>query len=257
MARRIDDRQPSEAILNHRIDWNQWPAGLSYFQESDMKAFKYAVKYALKDMDCQVQRTHLSMSKKPPLGTEFFQQLARAHVEQGLAPQTANYSFRDIMHNGKRLKFQLQGRAREIYFDTYRFLWSITRGGPYPISEILETREDDLTYLEDRAFLEKLEKQRVKNPVIERLVPVQIRLGDKLNDASKIWRDPKTGAEIAQLNGGNIVITNGGQTWLVEPGKDVNFVATVDKILSQFPTSTSAHRRAREKLIRKNTPPPN
>ncbi|WP_195822666.1 rolling circle replication-associated protein [Roseobacter sp. MH60115] len=163
------DRKPHEIYIAvekwDRIEWSGWPHGLSYFQAPDYGAFAYALKYVLKDLNLEVHRTHLAMSKKPPLGHDFFMQLADAHVKQSLAPRSLDYAFADVFdRKGKRKGFYLQGRMAEIYLDAYRALWSISRGSLPPYSELLLEREDKLIDLDldwtDERWAEHIAQKR-------------------------------------------------------------------------------------------------
>lgn len=143
------DRKPDEIYLalnkSDRIDWSGWSQGFSFWQKPDYGAFAYVLKYVLKDLDSSFHKTHLAMSKKPPLGHDFFADLAQHHVDNGLSPQDVSYTFRDAFDkNGKRLKYQLRGRMKELYLDIFRVIWSLSRGSPYPYSELCIEREDQL-----------------------------------------------------------------------------------------------------------------
>lgn len=143
------DRKPDEIYLalnkSDRIDWSGWSHGFSFWQKPDYGAFAYVLKYVLKDLDSSFHKTHLAMSKKPPLGYDFFADLAQHHVTNGLSPQDVSYTFRDAFDkNGKRLMYQLRGRMKELYLDIYRTLWSLSRGSNYPYSELCIEREDQL-----------------------------------------------------------------------------------------------------------------
>lgn len=137
--------QGDEVALDCRINWPHWTAGYSYFQRPDYGGFAYLLKYVLKDTDQAVARHHLAMSKKPPLGAEYFRALALQHVEENISPQTALYVFRD-QFDGKqqRREFMLQGRMREIYVETFLEAYKARYDRPYPQSEFLEEQQDRL-----------------------------------------------------------------------------------------------------------------
>jgi hypothetical protein len=129
--------------LNQRLEWEYWPHGFSYFQQPDYRGFKYVLKYTLKDTDAEAHRSHLAMSKKPPLGHEFFMDLANKYVEQHLAPQSPKYSFRDVFDpRGKRREFWLQGRMRELFLEYYLARYKEVRGCEPPFSEFVTAQED-------------------------------------------------------------------------------------------------------------------
>lgn len=150
-------RKPDEIVLERRISWAFWPHGVVLFQQPNYKGFAYALKYVLKDQRALVARSHLAMSKKPPLGHDFMMGLAQDYVDQGLAPQEPVYQFRQEKTGGKLRDFWLRGRMRELFLDAYRMIWSISRGGPYPYSELLLEREEEIL---GRNLSEKEEARR-------------------------------------------------------------------------------------------------
>lgn len=125
--------------IETREMWKFWPWGFSYFQKPDYEGLKYVLKYVLKDQDAKTSTGHLAMSKKPPLGFMWFQELAEKHVKQGIAPQTFSYSFPDQFDkNGKRRKFRLRGVMREKYLEQYLRTWEEHHVTPCPYSEIVD-----------------------------------------------------------------------------------------------------------------------
>lgn len=118
-----------------RIQWAPWSSksegrGFAYFQQPDYGGFRYLLKYVLKDQSQSVSITHLAMSKKPPLGYAYFMENAAQHVAQGVLPQSPDYSFADFDSNGKRRRYYLQGRMRELWIERIDELWREKRGEP-------------------------------------------------------------------------------------------------------------------------------
>lgn len=129
--------------LEERFDWGPWPHGFSYFQEPDYSGFYYVLKYALKDQSSRSSSSHLAMSKKPPLGHDYFQARAVQHVEAGLAPQDFFYSWKDVTdRKGRIRKFFLKGKSRENFLERFLNEWQKKHNRPYPSSELLEEYED-------------------------------------------------------------------------------------------------------------------
>jgi hypothetical protein len=135
-----------EYILETRFDWKFWPHGFSFFQRPAPEGFKYLLKYTLKGA-APGSVNSLAMSKKPPLGYDFFMARASQYVADGLSPQSASYSFPDIYEtkrrSRKRRQFFLQGRMRELFLDRFLLEYAET-GLPYPPSEFVENREDQV-----------------------------------------------------------------------------------------------------------------
>ena len=153
-----------EVTSNKRVDWKYWKHGFSYFQEPDWKGFEYCLKYVLKDQTSRQSDSHLAMSKKPPLGHEFFQQLAKQYVEQALVPQTYYYKFGDVRDYKNREKgFMMQGKTRENFMETFVNEWE-DKYSHEPLSELVTDYYDDITEIEytDEELYERLHYQPVK-----------------------------------------------------------------------------------------------
>jgi hypothetical protein len=153
-----------EVTSNKRVDWKYWKHGFAYFQEPDWKGFEYCLKYVLKDQTSRQSDSHLAMSKKPPLGHEFFQQLAKQYVEQALVPQTYFYKFGDVRDYKNREKgFMMQGKTRENFMETFINEWE-AKYDHEPLSEIVNDYYDDITDIEytDEELYERLHYKPVQ-----------------------------------------------------------------------------------------------
>lgn len=140
-----EKRSPWQITLDERINWKPWPHGFAFFQQPDYGGFAYVLKYALKDLSQQVHKGHLAMSKKPPLGASFFDDLAARYVAQRLAPQDLFYSFGHIFDaDRKRRRFLMQGVTRENFLRAYLDRWETEVGTPAPVSELLTEHWDKL-----------------------------------------------------------------------------------------------------------------
>ena len=149
---------------NKRVDWKYWDKGFSYFQEADWKGFEYCLKYILKGEKMRSADNHLAMSKKPPLGHQFFQQLAKQYVEQALVPQTYFYKFGDVRDYKNREKsFMMTGKTRENFMETFVNTWEETYDHE-PLSELVTDYYDDITEIEytDEELYERLHYEPVK-----------------------------------------------------------------------------------------------
>ena len=109
---------------DERVDWKYWDKGFSYFQQPDWKGFQYVLKYVLKDQDTDSQDSHLAMSKKPPLGHEWFIDLAKTHVEEAVIPRSYKYKISGIRKdNGQEKVFMMQGKTRENFMNAFKEGW--------------------------------------------------------------------------------------------------------------------------------------
>lgn len=88
------------------------------------------------------------MSKKPPLGHEFFQRLAERHVEQNLAPQSFEYGWKDVLdRNARPRRFYIQGKTRDNYIRHYLSVYERRYGHDHPLSELIEEHcADDVPF---------------------------------------------------------------------------------------------------------------
>lgn len=152
-----------EGVPPHVLDRNfmeeHWPHGWSFWTEPTPHAVRYNCKYIQKDMGDDARQGHLAMSKKPPLGTAYFRQIAERHVQQGLAPQTLGYTFPDVRRrkqNGATeiVPFVLKDRPAEMYLQHWVETWNRERfTQDYPKSPLLDEFFDE-TQRERRKILE-------------------------------------------------------------------------------------------------------
>lgn len=130
-------------VLDRNFEDDHWPHGWSFWTVPTPHAVRYNCKYIQKDMGEAERQGHLAMSKKPPLGTAFFQQMAAQYVEQGLAPQTLEYRFADVTRRKQDgsteiVPFMLKDRPAELFLEHYLYLWRNRHGErPWPKSQLL------------------------------------------------------------------------------------------------------------------------
>ena len=158
--------------LDRRVGWSFWPHGFSYFQNPDYKGFRYVMKYALKQ-DHSVKA--LSMSKKPPLGYDFFMQFAHDIVDRALPVHSPEYSFAHVVdREGAPRKYWLQGRMREMWLEEYCRYWKEVYDKEPPWSDFLlekyldpiarkEMELDPVRYERDKSMRDDLYLQRLRN----------------------------------------------------------------------------------------------
>lgn len=146
-----------------RVDWRYWDKGFSYFQQPDWKGFQYVLKYVLKDQDTDSHDSHLAMSKKPPLGHEWFMDLAETHVEQAVIPRSYKYKISGIRKdNGQEKVFMMQGKTRENFMNAFKEGW-IQKYGKEPTSEFYEEwdeRNHEIEYT-DEEIIRRLQHKHV------------------------------------------------------------------------------------------------
>lgn len=150
----------------YRVDWEPWEHGFSYFQEPHFsgRQFRYLMKYAIKDQDLDSSDRSLSMSKKPPLGHEFFMDLAKIHVDEAVIPRSFKYKIGGVKkNNGKEKVFMMQGKTRENFMAAFKQGW-IEKYGKEPYSEFHEEwdeRNYTVTYT-DEELIKRLHHKPVR-----------------------------------------------------------------------------------------------
>jgi hypothetical protein len=133
--------------LDKRFEEKHWPHGWSHFELPHKNSIRYVCKYIQKDIGKEERQGHLAMSKKPPLGADYFRDLADWYVENQLAPQDAVYTFDECRdENGKRIPFHLMGRSLDLFLARYSYRWKQVHPDRHPpVSELLEEFEDRQT----------------------------------------------------------------------------------------------------------------
>ena len=134
------------AIPPHVLDenWNDehWPHGFSFWTEAHARTVQYNCKYIMKDLDDAESQGHLAMSKKPPLGFQYFAERARSAARQGIHLRNLDYSFPDVRfvkgeRAGQRKPYRLTGRSAELYVEEYIAEWVRVQTQPLPQTELL------------------------------------------------------------------------------------------------------------------------
>lgn len=161
-------------ILNKGKQSYFWPHGYVYITKPTHKTVRYNCKYILKDMGDMEQQGHLAMSKKPPLGTAYFQMLAERWVEHGHSPQHLHYTFGDVTrtmsHGGvERVKFMLKDRPAELYVQHFIERWVAVHGhNRWPNSDLV-----DLYWEYGQIVLDENRLMAVRNPKLAPYVSVE------------------------------------------------------------------------------------
>jgi hypothetical protein len=139
----------SGPMPEHKLDdshflGGHWAHGWSFWTEPSPQAVRYNCKYVQKDIGEAERQGHLAMSKKPPLGATYFEWLADAYAEQGLAPRDLFYSFPDVLTKdgpedvGKPKEFMLNNRSAGLFLERFVEKWAERQPGrPLPNSELV------------------------------------------------------------------------------------------------------------------------
>jgi hypothetical protein len=135
--------------------WRLWPWGYTYVQRPDPDGFRYVAKYVVKNEGDEVQTRNLQMSKKPPLGHEYFMSRASKLAQEKLALSSWEYYFPDARYpDGNFIRFYLQGKTQENYFVEYWNEYVKKWGEEPPMSDQIlhhyDSGDDRLLHVENK-----------------------------------------------------------------------------------------------------------
>lgn len=137
-----------EHRLRKRFRNKLWPYGFQFWDQPSPGAIRYNCKYIQKDQGDDEKQGKLMMSKKPPLGTEYFLARAEQFVEQGLSPRDLFYSWREVTRPKKDgsteiVKFQMKGAVKDLFLRHFVTVWQATYPGRhFPASEVVDAWQD-------------------------------------------------------------------------------------------------------------------
>lgn len=133
-----------------------WPHGHSKYVECNNNKIAYVAGYVsggqsahskqIKQPKREADRVIAKGSKNPLVGGRFFDDLARRHVDQGLAPQDKSYSFDcSRTRSGMKFDYWMGPSAKEYFCRRYIHHWRRRHGNAHPpVSEMLMQYDDDL-----------------------------------------------------------------------------------------------------------------
>lgn len=151
-----------------------WPHGWSWWNPVNDNSVRYNCKYIQKDLDDAEAQGHLGLSRLPPLGAKYFEQMAHRYAAQGIAPQTLDYNFPDVLfqrgkYAGQRRQFRMAGRSAEMFLEAFIAEWERLYGGRHvPNSELLEEFMDKGAWATREATSERFIEPTPKKQVILR-----------------------------------------------------------------------------------------
>lgn len=175
--------RPKRRVL-HGNEWQDefWHHGHVNYAPFDEGAAKYVCKYLLKwENDQEPERkTHFRYSARPGIGFNWISHVwAQRHVEQGLSPQSAKYSFPNIMRAGVRVQFKMSPHCQLRFVQDFERRWKEQRGGHPPPSSFCEKILDKLA---PRICSDALERRvYVKFPYIKPPNGEKVLFDEKLN----------------------------------------------------------------------------
>ena len=116
-----------------------WPHGVSWWDDvgtAGPRAIEYVCKYLTKEPENLIgvisdEENHFGLSRMPPMGSEFFIDLARRTADACLPIRDWTYAFPDVtLPDGSRRKFLLPrgSKSRDIYLGAYVQHWREKHG---------------------------------------------------------------------------------------------------------------------------------
>lgn len=148
------DGPAPEHPLRKNYNCPYWGHGFTFWDEATPKALRYVCKYVYKDVADDEAQAHFAMSKKPPLGSEYFEQLAQSWVDQGLSPQNLKYQFSENKDkDGKTVTHYMHGATARDFLNAFIERWIYKWGYWWPTSVLVEEHIDKYTpWAPDPAF---------------------------------------------------------------------------------------------------------
>lgn len=124
-----EDKVPPHVLQFRATDKSFWPYGLYWWDDFNEASARYVCKYVLKYGE--ESQGFMSWSKKPPIGAEYFRQLAEQYVDDGIIPQNAFYRFAESRHEDGRVREYHMNKTSQILFVRHFVAeWEKARGGP-------------------------------------------------------------------------------------------------------------------------------
>jgi len=130
----------------------------------------------------------LAMSKKPPLGEEYFKELAKQHVKEMILPRNIFYKFRDVRNSRNKIKdFCMQGKTKDMFMRRIRWRW-YKKYGKEPMNELFEEYFENETRREE--FDVEMETKRLHYK--------PVKYGEKWQD-KEVDSDHWTKADVTEV----------------------------------------------------------
>lgn len=153
-------------VLDKNFMCDHWEHGFSHWSKPEHAAIRYVCKYVFKDSKDPTKQGMLAMSKKPPLGLAYFEELARRHVVAGLSPQSLLYRFPEVTSLRKNggiktqqvIDFYLKDRMAELYCESFIRQWREAHGNNHwPNSDLIDNFYDYGRIVNDPDRIEPLD----------------------------------------------------------------------------------------------------
>lgn len=159
MWARFDDQGEQAKLRDGEPAWF-WEHGFAHFRTAHSGSVRYACDYAMKELSKGEIGRRPGMSKKPPLGTDYFLELADEYARKGVAPQghinedhgtevigQFRYGWQDVVYGpkssraGQTVPFHLarHSATEKLFLDEFLRCWQEYRPDqPIPHSRLVE-----------------------------------------------------------------------------------------------------------------------
>jgi hypothetical protein len=128
--------------MNKNINHPMWPHGFSMWKKAHTDNMKYCAKYTLKEQSEDGKQAKFGYSKFPPLGAEYFDNMAEQNVRHGIIPDHFDYYFPEVKRStvsDQKMKFRMIGVTQTNYIEALIKWWKkIHPKRHMPTSEIVE-----------------------------------------------------------------------------------------------------------------------
>lgn len=174
------------AVDMEKQHWSFWsedgkPMGFVFHQQPDFFGLRYVVGYTIKDLGSDKSDRSVMMSKKPPLGADYWHVMARTLVDAG-QPFSRLYTLPNCHYkNGNDVKFILSDRSLQLAYSAYSKYWRTLNSGLPPVKvETLKSLEKVLMLgiarsatLSSRASLNEMLGTR-DFKLVDRAIPIPV-----------------------------------------------------------------------------------
>lgn len=165
----FDGKVPKH-VIRQNFQCEYWPHGFSFWDQPSINAVRYVCKYIRKDADDKAAQGLFAMSKRPPIGAEYFEKLAQAYVDQGISPQDLRYSFPENRDKeGRPIMHYMHGVTAKDFLNAFLRRWTAQRPSElWPNSELVEEHLDKLaSYAPDPVLADRMYGRAPKYPPSE------------------------------------------------------------------------------------------
>lgn len=205
--------------------WDYWPHGFVYFQNAEYRGFKYLLKYMLKDQHSESSERKPMMSKKPPLGYDYFMTEAYRYAKVQLPVHDAKYRFDWVRtsRSNKPREFILRGRMLFLFLQEYVRLFALLHNKLPPESDFIYERYFDPIAKAEMDNDPLLFAEHVERKAAEFVRKNNARVYQSpsyVHDVAKFLLPKPVLGVVTLRSDGSARLDHGDATWLLCDGND-------------------------------------